>query len=264
MINILYAFGVLSVLGLLLGVGLSIAEKKLAVKKDERLEELEAIMPGANCGGCGFAGCSAYADAVNSGTARPGLCQPGGSELAEKMSQIVGVEAEEKERMVAFVFCRGNESVTKKAYEYEGMTDCNALNLLFGGDNGCKEGCLRLGSCMSVCPKQAIYRDKDGAIVVDREKCIGCGACTRVCPKGTIKLIPYSAEYVVACSNHQSGAKAKSVCSAACIGCRICEVKVEDSPFRVESFLSHNDFGKDQKNAPLACEKCPQKCILKI
>lgn len=264
MINILYAFGVLSVLGLLLGVGLSIAEKKLGVKKDERLEELEAIMPGANCGGCGFAGCSAYAEAVNNGSALPGLCQPGGRELAEKMSRIVGVKAEEKERMVAYVFCRGNDSVTKKDFDYDGMDDCNALNLLFSGANGCKEGCLRLGSCMKVCPSGAIGRDSDGAIVVDREKCIGCGACTRVCPKGTIKLIPYSQEYVVACSNHQSGAKAKAACSVACIGCKICEVKVGDSPFVVESFLSRNDYSKNQENAPEACEKCPQKCILKI
>ena len=264
MINILYAFGILSVLGLLLGLGLSFAEKKLAVKKDERLEKLEEIMPGANCGGCGFAGCSAYAEAVNNGTALPGLCQPGGDALAQKMSEIVGVKAEKKERKVAFVFCRGTDEVTKKSFSYEGLDDCNAASLVFGGESECKEGCLRLGSCMKVCPVEAIHYDSEGAVVVDREKCIGCGACTRVCPKGTIKLIPYTAEYVVACSNHQSGAKAKKACQRACIGCRICEVKVESSPFRVESFLSSNDYGKSQETAHTACEKCPQKCILKL
>ena len=264
MINILYAFGVLSVLGLLLGLGLSYAEKKLAVKKDERLEKLEEIMPGANCGGCGFAGCSAYAEAVNNGTALPGLCQPGGDALSRKMSEIVGVEAQKKERQVAFVFCSGSEAVTGKSFDYSGIEDCNALALLHGGDSQCKEGCLRLGSCMKVCPVEAIERTEDGRIVVNREKCIGCGACTRVCPKGTIRLIPYSQQYVVACSNHQPGAKAKKACAAACIGCRICEVKVESSPFVVENFLSHNDVTKSQENAALACEKCPQKCILKL
>lgn len=264
MINILYAFLVLSVLGLLLGVGLSIAEKKLSVKKDEKLEEIEAIMPGANCGGCGFAGCSAYAEAVALGQALPGLCQPGGEELSRKMSLIMGVEAEKKERMVAFVFCQGNHQVTKDAYEYDGMMDCNAASLLFGGDNACKEGCLRLGSCIAVCPVEAIERTGDGRIVVDREKCIGCGACTRSCPKGTIKLIPYSQEYVVACSNHQKGAQTKAVCSLGCIGCSICSLKVESSPFVVENFLSRNDYGKDQKNAGEALEKCPMKCILKL
>ena len=263
MINILYAFGILSVLGLLLGIGLSFAEKKLSVKKDERLEELEAMMPGANCGGCGFAGCSAYAEAVNNGTALPGLCQPGGEELSRKMSAVVGVKAEKKERMVAFVFCSGNSEVTKKAFEYDGSGDCNALSLLFGGDNECKEGCLRLGSCMKVCPVEAIGRKEDGSIVVDKDKCIGCGSCTRVCPKGTIQLVPYSAEYLVACSNHQSGAKAKKACSKACIGCKICETKVDSSPFVVENFLSSNDLSKNQENAHIACEKCPQKCIVR-
>lgn len=133
MINILYAFGVLSVLGLLLGLGLSFAEKKLSVKKDERLALLEEIMPGANCGGCGFAGCSAYAEAVNNGTAAPGLCQPGGDELSRRMSEIVGVAAEKKERMVAFVFCSGSEAVTKKTFDYEGIEDCNALSRLRRG-----------------------------------------------------------------------------------------------------------------------------------
>ncbi len=264
MINIISAFLVLSVLGLLLGIGLSFAEKKLSVKKDERLERLEAIMPGANCGGCGFAGCSAYAEAVNSGSAAPGLCQPGGDELSRKMSEIVGVEAEKKERMTAFVFCRGNDDVTQKKFEYMGIRDCNAASLLFGGDSACREGCLRLGSCISVCPVGAISRAPDGNIVVDREKCIGCGACTKACPKGTIRLIPYSAEYVTACSSHESGAKAKKACSVACIGCRICSAKVESSPFVVESFLSRNDFTKSQEKASEACEKCPQKCIVKI
>ncbi len=263
MINILYAFGILSVLGLLLGIGLSFAEKKLAVKKDERLEELEAIMPGANCGGCGFAGCNAYAEAVNSGRALPGLCQPGGEELSAAMSKIVGVKAEKKERMVAFVFCSGNSEVSKKAFEYDGSGDCNALSLLFGGDNECKEGCLRLGSCMKVCPVEAIKRKSDGSIVVDKEKCIGCGSCTKVCPKGTISLVPYSAEYLVACSNHQSGAKAKRACSVSCIGCKICQSKVDSSPFVVENFLSKNDLGKNQENAAEAYEKCPQKCIVR-
>ncbi len=261
---ILYAFLILSILGLALGIGLSFAEKKLAVEKDEKLVALEEIMPGANCGGCGFAGCSAYAEAVAKAEALPGLCQPGGDALAKKMSQIVGVDAVKEERKVAFVMCDGDKDSTLDSFSYDGAQDCNAAALLFGGPLECKYGCLRLGSCISVCPTGAIGRDEKGSIKVDREKCIGCGACTRVCPKGTIVLIPYSAEYVVACSNHDSGAKAKKVCSHACIGCKICEVKVESSPFSVEAFLSKNDYTKDQTNAHEACEKCPQKCIVKL
>ena len=142
--NILFAFLVISVLGLLLGAGLAVADKLLKVKKDEKLEKLEAIMPGANCGGCGFAGCSAYASAVAEGTAKPGLCSPGGKDLAAKMGEIMGVSVEEVERKVAFVFCQGGKDITREDYKYQGIKDCNAASLLFQGPNACKEGCLHL------------------------------------------------------------------------------------------------------------------------
>ncbi|MGN1163915.1 MAG: RnfABCDGE type electron transport complex subunit B [Candidatus Ornithospirochaeta sp.] len=261
--NILYAFIIVSVLGLLLGAGLAVADKLLKVKKDEKLEALEAIMPGANCGGCGFAGCSAYASAVAEGTAKPGLCSPGGKDLAAKMGEIMGVNVEMGERKVAFVFCRGGKDVTREDYIYSGIKDCNAAAMLFQGPQGCKEGCLHMGSCMAACPSSAISYDEKGNVVVDKEKCTGCGACTRVCPNGVIKLVPYSAEYMVACNNHEAGGKAKKNCSAACIGCRLCVLKVENSPFSVESFLSSNDYSKDQSACPEAAEKCPQKCIVR-
>lgn len=259
---IIYAFLVLSLLGLALGFGLSFAEKKLSVEKDEKLLALEEIMPGANCGGCGYAGCSSYAEAVSKGEALPGLCQPGGKELAEKMSAIVGVEAKMEERKVAFVFCRGGRGEAKEDFSYNGIEDCNDASLLFGGPYACKDGCLKLGSCIKVCNYGALSKDENGDIVVDKEKCTGCGACTRVCPKKTIRLVPYSAKYFVACSNHDKGAISKKNCSLSCIGCKICEVKVQSSPFTVEGFLSHNDYSKDQSNAKEALEKCPQCCIV--
>ena len=178
--SIVIAFVIIGVLGLLLGFGLSIAEKKLSIEKDPKLTALEEAMPmpGANCGGCGYAGCSAYAEAVFNGTAKAGLCSPGGAALAQKMGEILGIEVEAKERMVAYVFCRGNSEVTKNDYLYKGMADCNAASLLQGGPSLlCKSGCLHLGSCISVCPVGAISKDEKGNIVVDKEKCIACGKC---------------------------------------------------------------------------------------
>ena len=259
---IFLAFIVIAVLGLILGIGLQFAEGKLKVEKDEKLEELEAAMPGANCGGCGFAGCSAYAEAVYKGEAEPGLCSPGGAALAKKMGEILGIEVEAKEREVAFVFCQGSKDVTSTEYDYKGMSDCNAAALLLGGPNGCKEGCLHLGSCMAVCPVGAISRNEKGNLVVDKEKCIGCKKCTKVCPNGVIKMVPYSAKYIVACNNHESGAKVRTYCQVGCIGCKMCELKVENSPFRVDNFLSCNDYSKDQSNARAAFEICPKKCII--
>lgn len=260
---IFLAFTIIAVLGLALGIGLSIADGKFKVEKDEKLIALEEAMPGANCGGCGFAGCSAYAEAVYKGEAKPGLCSPGGEALAKKMGEILGVEVEAKERMTAYVFCNGNPEVTGVEFAYKGLQDCNAASLLQAGPNACKEGCLHLGSCIAVCPVKAISKDDKGNIVVDKEKCIACGKCTQVCPNGVIKLVPYSAEYVVACNNHESGAKVRQACQVGCIGCKICQVKVESSPFVVENFLSRNDYGKDQSAAAAAAELCPRKCIVK-
>lgn len=260
---IFLAFTIIAVLGLILGIGLSIADKKLQVVKDEKLVELESIMPGANCGGCGYAGCSAYAEAVYNGTAEPGLCSPGGAALAEKMGRILGVEVSLKERMVAYVFCKGNMENTGVEFDYKGIKDCNAASILHAGPNACKEGCLHLGSCIAVCPVGAISKDDKGDVVVDKEKCIGCGKCTKVCPNGVIKLLPYSAEYVVACNNHEAGARMRNACKVGCIGCKMCQLKVENSPFTVENFLSVNDYSKDQGSADKAAEICPRKIIVK-
>ena len=261
--SVLIAFLIVGILGLILGLGLAVADKKFAVEKDEKLVALEEAMPGANCGGCGYAGCQAYAEAVFNGEAKPGLCSPGGDALAKKMGEILGIKVELKEKMVAFVFCRGNSEVTKTDYEYKGMADCNAAALLQGGPSGCKEGCLHLGSCIAVCPAGAISKDEKGNVTVDKEKCIGCGKCVSVCPNNVIKLVPYSLEYICACNNHEPGGKVRKTCQVGCIGCKMCETKVQGSPFTVDSFLSSNDWNKDQSTAGEAAEICPQKCIVR-
>ncbi|MDD7007764.1 MAG: RnfABCDGE type electron transport complex subunit B [Spirochaetales bacterium] len=261
--EIIAAIIVIAVLGLLLGLGLAVADKKLSVEKDEKLVKMEAVMPGANCGGCGYAGCAAYAAAVCSGEAEIGLCSPGGSALSKKMGEIMGVSVSEKERMVAFVHCQGNAEITGQSFAYRGIQDCNAAYLLQAGPNACKEGCLHLGSCMSVCPAGAISRDEKNMISVDPEKCIGCRKCTTVCPTGVIKMIPASAKMVVACNNHEMGAKVKKACQAGCIGCRICQNKFPASGCVVENFLSRIDYSKDTSELEAASQACPQKCFVK-
>ena len=139
----------------------------------------------------------------------------------------------------------------------------NAAALLQGGPSGCKEGCLHLGSCIAVCPAGAISKDEKGNVTVDKEKCIGCGKCVSVCPNNVIKLVPYSLEYICACNNHEPGGKVRKTCQVGCIGCKMCETKVQGSPFTVDSFLSSNDWNKDQSTAGEAAEICPQKCIVR-
>lgn len=265
MSSILFAFLILAGLGLILGVCLAVADKKFTVEKDTKLVQLEAMMPGANCGGCGFAGCSAYAEAVFKGEAKPGLCSPGGQALAEKMGAVMGVEVEQvAEKKVAFVFCKGTCTKTKKDYKYYGLSDCNAAALLFGGDNSCKYGCLHLGSCIKVCEQGAISKNSDGDIVVDSGKCIGCGRCQSVCPKGVIKLIPESSVYAVACNSKDKGADVNKKCESGCIGCKICEVKFPGSGFTVTDNLSVYDGKTLNEATEQAAQACPKKVIVKL
>ncbi len=264
--NILLAVLVVAVLGGLFGYGLSFAEKKLAVKKDPRILALEPIMPGANCGICGFAGCNAYAAAVALGEAPIGLCTPGGSSLDAKMAEIMGQKIEsggDNRRRVAHVMCRGNTEFTTKDYAYDGMLDCNAAALLFAGDNSCKDGCMHLGSCIAVCPVNAITKDEDGYIIVDEEACISCEKCVQICPNHVMQMIYEDSEYVIECNSHEPGGKIRKQCSVACIGCMICERKFPESGCKVEKFLSTFDQSVPHPQIAEAAEACPTKCIIK-
>lgn len=261
--NILLAFLVIGGIGILLGFGLAFSSKKLAVEKSESFLALEAIMPGANCGMCGFAGCSAYAEAIANGEAEIGLCPPGGENLAKAMSQIMGVVTNpEFTKMVAFVHCNGTPEVTKKSFEYEGMYDCNAASTLFKGDNACKAGCLHMGSCIAVCPVEAITRDSGGNVYVKAELCIGCMKCTKVCPNGIIRMIPATASHVVACNNHDPGGVVRKICSAGCISCKICENKYPESGCRIVNNLSIIDYSLPSTQIAEAAQACPVQCIV--
>lgn len=223
-LRILYALLAVGVLGALFGLGLAFASRILAVKKDERVSDVEEILPGANCGACGYAGCSAYAEAIVNEEADLTLCTPGAGEVAGKLGEYMGVEVEVSgEKMVAQVFCRGTKETSATAFNYQGLEDCNALYASFQGDKVCPYGCLGKGSCIKVCPVDAIYRHKDGYITIDQEKCISCGKCLDVCPTKVIKWIPYGADTLVACNSIDKGGAVKKYCSVGCIGCKICE-----------------------------------------
>lgn len=263
--SILYAVLVIGLLALILGFALEFASKKFATEKDEKLVSLEAIMPGANCGGCGYAGCQAYAEAVSKGEAEIGKCAPGGRALALSMASIMGVDTvTTPERMVAFIACRGDVNHTELEAKYDGIFDCRAASLLFNGNKGCKAGCLHYGSCASVCPERAIYTDEKGNYIVDKEKCTSCGKCVTACPHNVIRLIPYNAEYAVACNNIESGLKVRRVCEVGCIGCRICVNKHPNSGCVMKESLSVVDYSKDTSGLSDAAKDCPRQIITKL
>ncbi len=241
-------------MGLIFGALLSVAAKIFAVEKDERLPLIEECLPGANCGGCGFAGCSAAADAIVKGEASVNCCPVGGDAVAEKIAEIMRVSAEKSERMTAFVMCSGGGDKVKTKYDANDYPDCHTANRLGGGMKECSFGCLGFGSCVLKC-KFGALSIIDGIAVVDREKCTNCGACMAECPRHIIKRVPYSAKGVVACGSTAKGKDTRSACTVGCLGCGICAKNCEIGAITVENNCAVIDYSKC-----VGCGACQEKC----
>lgn len=255
MTGILSAFAVLAGLGVVFGAVLALAGKVFAVEEDPRLEPLTEALPGANCGGCGFSGCGAYAAAVLKGEALPGACPVGGESVARAMGQILGVTVEASERCVALVKCSGYEGHAQKRYEYDGLSDCLAASRLpGGGPNECPYGCLGFGTCVKACPFGAMSV-KDGVATVNHELCVGCMKCAEACPRDLIVKVPYSADVTVACHSQEKGAALRQYCDIGCIGCKICEKTCEHDAIHVVDNLARIDYSKC-----VSCGQCAPKC----
>jgi electron transport complex protein RnfB len=259
MSGIIYPVSVLGGLGLLFGIILSIASKVFAVKVDPKVEEIRKVLPGANCGACGFPGCDGLASAIAAGKAPVNGCSVGGKPVAEKVANIMGVNAAETERYVATVLCQGDCDKAKEKYKYDGIQDCRAQNILAGGSKSCSYGCLGCGTCKDVCEYGAISI-VDGIAVIDKEKCVSCKACIGACPKGIIELVPYDQEVIVKCKSNDPGKIARGNCSIGCIGCQMCVRNCPQDAFVFENNLAKIDYTKCV-NCGICAEKCPTKAI---
>ena len=245
----------LSGLSFIFGAGLDLASKKFAVPKDENVDRIREVLPGANCGGCGQAGCDAFAEAVAAGKAPVNGCPVGGAPVAEKVAAIMGVEAETEERKVARVLCQGDCDQTSRRFEYKGIEDCIAACMTADGQRGCKYGCLGFGTCQRVCPFDAIHVNEKGLAVVDRDQCTACGKCVAACPRNIIELIPASSTVQVACHSRDNGREVRANCKIGCIGCRICEKVCPSDAIVFENNLAKVDYQKCTE-----CMKCAEKC----
>lgn len=259
MTGILYATLIIGGVGLVLAVILSLASKFMAVPTDEKVEQVRACLPGANCGACGYSGCDGYAAAVAAGEAAPNLCTPGGANTAKQLSDLLGAEIT-VEKKFAFIKCNHGPDKAAREFSYNGAASCVAANLMYKGPLSCKFGCLGLGDCVNVCTYGAL-KIENGQVTVDKALCSGCGKCAAVCPKGIIEILPEKAKIAVACSNTQKGAVARKVCTAACIGCGKCVKLCPADAITVENNLAHIDADKCIGCGECAAG-CPTKCIV--
>lgn len=262
--SLVYAVLSMGGLGLFFALLLSLANKKLHVDEDPRIEPVLELLPGANCGSCGYAGCANFAEVLVGGKSQVSDCPVCGEEAARQIAEILGVEVESGERQVAVIMCQGGEGTVKKKAEYEGIKTCVGATLAAGGERACSYGCIGYGDCVDVCPFDAIYMGVKGLPVVDRERCTGCGNCVDACPRDIIELHPISHHVFVLCRNRDSGKNSRTVCDRACIGCKICERAVDGVGFAVQDNLAIVDHDKYTKELKLPTEKCPTNSIVII
>lgn len=253
----------LSGLAVLASLGLGMAAKYFAVKVDPRVEEIEEILPGANCGGCGAAGCSDFARGVVEGRYKPNACPVGGFDCVAKIARILGQEVELGDRLVAVVLCAGDEDKCGQRYEYNGIYDCTAAAMIQGGPKACTWGCLGLGTCARACPFDAILITDRNLAVVDRAKCTACGRCVAACPRSLIKLVSEKRKTHVVCSSRDSGAEVRKKCSVGCIGCKKCEKAVGGEGIEVVDFLAVVDYAVDIDGHELET-LCPTNAIQRV
>ena len=244
-------------IGLLAGVILAAASVLMAVPKDEKAEALEALLPGANCGACGFSGCSGYTRAMAEGKAQPGLCAPGGPKVAQACGELLGTGPVEAVSKQATVRCLGSDDNADTRMDYVGIASCAAAQLL-GGHTDCRFGCMGLGDCVAACAFEAI-RVCNGLAQVDPEKCTGCGRCAEACPRGLIELAPKKRRAVVLCSNCDSARDTLRVCKVGCIGCGKCQRTCPVGAVTVANGLAAIDPAKC-----VGCGKCAAECPRKV
>ena len=258
--TILITVACLLALGLLFAIVLYFVAQKFKVEEDPRIGTVESILPGANCGGCGQAGCHAFAENVVKAPSMEGFfCPVGGNPVMTRIAEALGRAVEEKAPMVAVMRCNGTLASRARTNEYDGYASCKVMASLYAGDTGCKYGCLGKGDCEAACKFDAIHVDPEkGIAVVDEDKCTACGACVKACPKGILELRNKgfkNRRVFVSCINRDKGALTRKACGAGCIGCGKCAKTCPFDAITVENNVAYIDFTKCKM-----CRKCVEVC----
>jgi Na+-translocating ferredoxin:NAD+ oxidoreductase RNF subunit RnfB len=239
-------------------VVLAIADRFFQVQVDPRQAQLEEVLPRANCGSCGYAGCAGYAEALAKGEAAGNLCSPGGPDVAKKIAAVLGNAVAEFTPRVAVVKCQGGRQNTSHRFRYVGEPDCRAATGTQFGQATCPYGCLGLGTCVRACPFDAMVTDAEtGLPRVLEDRCTACGTCASVCPKNIIEILPKDRYVHVLCRNQDPGRATRQVCKVGCIACKMCEkaCPVEGGAVHVKGNLAAVDMA-----TCISCGKCVRVC----
>jgi len=261
-VSIVIAVLALGGLTFLLALMLVIANKKLYVYEDPRIDVVEDLLPHANCGACGFPGCRPFAESVVAGDVLPGKCTVSSEEGRESIASYLGVSLGNEEKRVARLACAGGTNVAKNKASYKGMKTCQGAALVSGGGKGCFWGCLGLADCMTVCDFEAIHMDEHSLPVVDSDKCTACGDCVEVCPKDLFSIQPVSHQLWVACKNLENGDEILEDCQVACTACGRCELDATGDVITMENNLPVVNYSFPQSQDPI--QRCPTGAIVWI
>jgi len=250
----------LSLLAFLAAVILYYISQKFRVYEDPRIDEVQEVLPAANCGGCGFPGCRNFAEALVKAETFEGLnCPVGGAETMAQAAKILGKEAPAVDPLVAVLLCNGSPEHRQRTSHYDGVLNCSIAHSLYGGDTDCSYGCLGHGDCVTACDFDAMYMDENTLLpVIIDDKCVACGACVRACPRHLIELrkkAKKDRKIYVACQNCDKGGPARKACKVACIACGKCEKVCEFDAITIENNLAYIDSFKCT-----FCRKCVTEC----
>lgn len=251
----------IAALGLIFGLGLAYTLKIFGIEVDPTLALIITKLPGSNCGACGRAGCTGFAEALKKGEVLPSGCVVSNEEARKSIAEVLGIEYNPKVKTIATLLCNGGRNAKDK-FVYNGIKSCKAASLVFGGHKACIFGCLGFGDCVDVCPFDAIKIGKDDLPEVDPKKCTACGNCVKACPKTLFELISIKTNYYVKCSSREPGNITTKVCKSGCIACRKCEKACPVNAIKVENNLSRIDYAKCQ-NIGKCLEACPTKVIIR-